>query len=371
MQEMQFTIATIHKNVINKQPPDRSLFLKAYFYEREKILRDWPSVIICLQLTFFYACSEIAEDVISQLFGLQISLVFSLDPDFPQLATTWISNGARTQTFVFRSFSGLDYHGTVLVDRWLQTMNLFSEVVNSGPFHGAVIVNFDDCGNGHGLNACDYIRPEALIPDTYFLGSRGYEEARLYFEGHSEDWFERSNVVFWRGSTTGRKADGDLHLPRIALCLLAKEQQSFDCKITEIVQSDKKQSNFVNHSDIMGPFVSWKELSKYKYHIDIDGNTNSFPGLFLKLLCGGLVFKVISPNRYQQWYYDRLIDGKNFVAIRSDMKDLVEKIQFYIENEAKAKSIAEHGRQLARTMTYESEMQWGVERIQKYASVRA
>lgn len=63
-----------------------------------------------------------------------------------------------------------------------------------------------------------------------------------------------------------------------------------------------------------------KELSSYRFHIDIDGHGPSY-GLFLKLLSGGLVLKVQSPDRCVQWYYDRLVPEVNFVPVREDLSD--------------------------------------------------
>ncbi len=50
--------------------------------------------------------------------------------------------------------------------------------------------------------------------------------------------------------------------------------------------------------DLIKERVHWKQLYKYRFHIDIDGNANSYAGLFLKLLSGGVVLKVASPNHY-------------------------------------------------------------------------
>ncbi|MEO7725542.1 MAG: glycosyl transferase family 90 [Chthoniobacterales bacterium] len=101
--------------------------------------------------------------------------------------------------------------------------------------------------------------------------------------------------------------------------------------------------------------VRWKQLSNYRFHIDIDGHTSSFSGLFRKLLSGGLVLKVQSPEGCRPWYYDQLVSGVNFVPVSSDLSDLVDIVSYYRERPRLAESIAQRGRALALTLTYEKE----------------
>ena len=54
----------------------------------------------------------------------------------------------------------------------------------------------------------------------------------------------------------------------------------------------------------MRPYVPMTDFNKYKYQIDIDGNTNAWPGLFQKLLTGSPVLKVASPYGFRQWLYE-------------------------------------------------------------------
>ena len=64
----------------------------------------------------------------------------------------------------------------------------------------------------------------------------------------------------------------------------------------------------------------------YKYVIDVDGNSNSWPGFFMKLASGSCVFKVNSDYNFFQWYYKYLSPWKHYVPVNADMSDLREKI---------------------------------------------
>jgi len=98
------------------------------------------------------------------------------------------------------------------------------------------------------------------------------------------------------------------------------------------------------------------EFQKWRYQIDIDGNTNSWPGLFTKLLSGSTVLKVASPRGYRQWYYRKLVPWINFVPVASDLSNLVDRIRWLRANDDAAREIGRQGRILAESMDYESEL---------------
>ena len=99
-----------------------------------------------------------------------------------------------------------------------------------------------------------------------------------------------------------------------------------------------------------------EDFNKYKYQIDIDGNTNSWPGLFQKLLTRSPVLKVASPRGYRQWYYDRLRPWVNFVPVAQDMSDLIEKILWLRSHDDAGRRIGEAGKALADSLDYEGEI---------------
>ncbi len=107
---------------------------------------------------------------------------------------------------------------------------------------------------------------------------------------------------------------------------------------------------------LMKSRVPWKQLNRYRFHIDIDGHANSYAGLFRKLLSGGLVLKVASPECYRQWYYDSLKPWENYVPVRSDLNDLLETVSYCRKHDRVARRIARNGQRLARSLTYETEL---------------
>ena len=80
--------------------------------------------------------------------------------------------------------------------------------------------------------------------------------------------------------------------------------------VVEISDSDARELAAL---DLMKEPVPSKELSDFRFHIDIDSHANTYAAFFRKLLSGGLVLKVASADHSAQWYYERLQPRENFV----------------------------------------------------------
>ena len=226
---------------------------------------------------------------------------------------------------------------------------------------GTVWLNLGDVGHVPGLAFCDS-RPEYfLIPDAVFVLHRGYASLRTAEHSGRIPWDETKPVAFWRGGTSGQPTDASIgwrSLPRIRLCQIAQDHPDIlDAGITHIGQMPHADSEReIRATGVMRPFIPPADFATFRYQIDIDGNTNSWPGLFQKLLLGNPVLKVASPHGYRQWYYDRLRPWINFVPVLSDMSDLIEKINWLRANDYAARQIGENGRTLALALSYDVEL---------------
>ncbi len=245
----------------------------------------------------------------------------------------------------------------VVVERWLSLFELFLSVAQQGPGAGSTVINFNDCAAEPGLAFCGNAPQHILLPDFAFLQSRGYCEARQYFARNQPKWEERSPQVFWRGSSVGQKHHPILEMPRARLCLLGQAMGEAwgDIGLARLFHISEADADELRRRQLVKAKVKWRELSNYRFHIDIDGHASSFSGLFRKLLSGGLVLKVQSPEDWRQWYYDQLVPGVNFVSVRSDLGDLIETVSYYRDHPLEAEKIARRGRALALSLTYEKE----------------
>lgn len=255
----------------------------------------------------------------------------------------------------------------VVVERWLSLFELFLSAARPGAVEGATVISFNDLAAEPGLAFCGNAPEHILLPDFAFLQSRGYGEARQYFARNQIRWRERSARVFWRGSSVGQKRHPILEMPRARLCLLAQRMgdEWGDIGLAALFHISEANANELRDRQLVKEKVRWQELGNYRFQIDIDGHASSFSGLFRKLLSGGLVLKVQSPEGCRQWYYDQLLPGVNFVPVSSDLSDLVDIVSYYRKRPRLAESIAQRGRALALSLTYEKEFAFALRQVNR------
>jgi hypothetical protein len=249
-----------------------------------------------------------------------------------------------------------------VINRWIAILPVFAEYYHQGQAEsGRIQVNMDDAGEVPGLAFCEQRPNYFLIPDPPYLAARGYEDVRRHFSQNDVGWEQRRPVAMWRGGTSGRPTDlsiGWRSLPRIRLCEIGRQHPDIiDAGIASIAQMPNAQAEEeVRNSGLIADFIPVNEFNKFRYHIDIDGNSNSWPGLFQKLLTGSPVLKVASPYGYRQWYYDQLKPWVNFVPVSVDMSDLVEKVEWLRVHDDAAREIGKRGRVLAESLDYQSQL---------------
>jgi hypothetical protein len=232
----------------------------------------------------------------------------------------------------------------------------------SDPEIGSVMVNQFDIGVVPGLAWCDSRPDRFLVPDCIYIPTRGYSHARQIYRDNAVVWSDRKPVAFWRGATTGMKrAPEDWRsLERIKLCELARRHEQIgliDAGISSVIQfNDSAVIRDIETSGLIRGPVPWQEWNRYKYHIDIDGNSSPWSNLFQKLLTASPVLKIESSRNLLQWYYDRLVPWYNYVPVAPDMSDLIDKIKWLHHNDQLAEEIGHRGFELAQELSYEREI---------------
>jgi len=227
-----------------------------------------------------------------------------------------------------------------------------------GEAAGSIALNLEDFGLVPGLAFSDCEPDRPLIPDPIYLSQRGYRRIARHYLKNDVPWPKRKDVALWRGSTTGMEyVPGNWRaMERVRLCAIAQSRPDlFDVGLAGIVQMNAADRADVLASGLMRDFIPETEFIRWRYQIDIDGNSNSWPGLFQKLLTGSPVLKVASRRGYRQWYYDRLAPWENFVPVETDMSDLVEKVEWLKGHDAEARRIGAAGRALALSMSFDEE----------------
>jgi hypothetical protein len=229
--------------------------------------------------------------------------------------------------------------------------------LDGAPIIGSVMLSLEDWGIAPGLALCDSRPGYFLVPDTIFVASRGYEDTRRAYSIDDVPWAERNPAIFWRGHDFGPNGCDWQNLPRVMLCRMANDgshSHLFDVGISP----HRGGFNYdeTKTSSLVRDIVPVRCFNRYRYHIDIDGRTSSWPGLFQKLLSGSPILKVTSGGGYRQWYYDRLNPWQHYVPVAKDMSDLVEKAIWLRSHDKEARAIGAAGQSLAQSMTYDTEL---------------
>ena len=93
--------------------------------------------------------------------------------------------------------------------------------------------------------------------------------------------------------------------------------------------------------------MSHCELASYRYHVDLGGNGGTtWTGTIDKLAMPGLLFHHSTPM--MDSYFGSLKAGEHYVAIKEDLSDLIEKIEYYENNLQEAEKIAKAGQAWVR-----------------------
>ncbi len=233
------------------------------------------------------------------------------------------------------------------------------------------------CSDGNTLTDARFSnssnQPQVIpLPDTHFFTSRGYPEIDRIAAEASDNWAERSDRIVWRGYPTGA---GPLHMVEDLLAHPATNQR---LRMAGMTKGSEIDFRFVRHPDrqdwnavaeafdMMAERLPPESWLGRKFAIDIDGFTNAWSNLMVRLKLGCCVLKVGSEFGYRQWYYDRLRPYEHYVPVKSDLSDLFEQVEWVRTHEAEAREIARAGQELARGITLESATREAVELVRAH-----
>ncbi|KAJ7583090.1 glycosyl transferase family 90-domain-containing protein [Mycena floridula] len=181
---------------------------------------------------------------------------------------------------------------------------------------------------------------DILVPSEYYYQTSFWSKKYAY--SNNLTWENKIPKLYWRGTATGGRITDTTkyhQFPRFRLAALARnhtdimdivltgvrEEHCYDCDIAAI----SKEYGMKDHNEPP------EDIYKYKYAFDIDGN--SFSGR-------SLVFKTTSFTEFFDFWLQPYI---HYIPILPDLSDLVEKVEWAIENDAAAREIQESGRLFA------------------------
>jgi hypothetical protein len=211
-----------------------------------------------------------------------------------------------------------------------------------------------------------------LVPDRGFTSSGGYARERRHAAA-APAFTDREPTIVWRGSPSGQgslvgepfTASDHTLRQRLRLCLALRDLAAtpdawgdaadVDAKIVLWGGAAPEVVDAYRTAGILGPAIPQRSWCHRRFAIDIDGNSNAFSNLFIRLLYGCCVIKVASPLGFRQWYYHRLEPWVHYVPVAADLSDLAETIAWCQAHPRDCRDIAAAGQRLAMGMTVESE----------------
>ncbi len=158
----------------------------------------------------------------------------------------------------------------------------------------------------------------------------------------------RNDTAVWRGSATGQMNDFNNWLlsqrsKLVQLSMMAPHL--LDARITHCHQCLPGVEQLMKSSFGKWFGVSFANSDTYfrtKFLVDVDGNTWS-SRFYELMLTGATVFKVNSTDRCDEFWYDLLRPGIDFVPVAHDMHDLFSKLIYFRAHPNEALRIANSG----------------------------
>lgn len=209
-----------------------------------------------------------------------------------------------------------------------------------------------------------------LIPDN------ALERTHSRSKQHSKEfpWEKKMAKGYFLGATTGeRMTSANLFdQPRIKLVKLSKEypellDAKFSIYISGEFDEEVARCTFLEEFKVY-PKASLKEISKYKYVIDVDGITNSWIRSRYALSSNSLTVKHKTP--FCQWFYSGVTEGVHFLEVERNFSDIVEKIQWAEETQDECKEMIKNASKFAdEYLTTKAQLEYLYQAMDQYAKL--
>jgi len=195
-----------------------------------------------------------------------------------------------------------------------------------------------------------------LLPDVYMLQEGRWDEVKKNIESASvhSPWREKIDKAHWAGSMTNlRQNDMESLNPRVKLILFSHNYENFvDARF-----SDRLDPRFFKNtpggeelkeivSQHLSDFKPKEESLKYKYLISVDGHSSCFERVAWILSSNSLLIK--QKSNEIEWYDMLLVPFKNFVPVKEDLSDLLEKITWCRNNDIRVQEIIKNANKLGQ-----------------------
>lgn len=206
-----------------------------------------------------------------------------------------------------------------------------------------------------------------LIPDWTAMDGHFNEKTECQKGALNYPWESKLEKIFWRGGSSGILTAIWQDSPRPQLIFLSYRYPEYlDAKFVWTFDSMKE---IISGMGMLSNSVPICEHLKYKYLIDVDGWSCTWPRLYWILLSNSVLLKHDSDNI--QWFYSVLEPNKHYIPIARDFSDLFQKFKWAQEHDAKCKEISENATNFAKEyLTQENSFFYYYKAIEAYAKLQ-
>lgn len=159
-------------------------------------------------------------------------------------------------------------------------------------------------------------------------------------------WDKKKPRVVFRGSNTGIGSTIETNI-RLKLCHEFQSHPYFNVGISSWSDRYRKEMGNENvlypnkYENLTSSPLSLEEQSTYKYIVHVEGHVQAFR-LSIEMAMQSVILLVDS--KYKLWYQDKMIPWFHYVPVSSDLSDLLERVQWCMDNDNEAKNIAKNAR---------------------------
>lgn len=198
-----------------------------------------------------------------------------------------------------------------------------------------------------------------LIPDFFCL-RKDFEKdiADIYSSNVQRPFFERLDTAAFRGALSGGRGSMENFnkIPRLNLLMLSHKHPNYiDARSTEAYSfyAEKSESgnNFIEFMQKTfgdpSPFTPFYEMTKYRYNISLDGWVSAWRRPLQIMFTGSVP---LFQTNYETYFSPYLIENIHYVSFKSDMSDILKKIDWLRANPEQAFFIAKEAEKIAFTI---------------------
>ncbi|KAJ7114673.1 glycosyl transferase family 90-domain-containing protein [Mycena crocata] len=190
---------------------------------------------------------------------------------------------------------------------------------------------------------------DILVPSEFYYSDSPKWTPR-YKHPNNVAWDDKIPRLYWRGKSSGGHISGTNYraFPRFRAVDIGREHPHLmDVALSgfhdSLCGTGCDAAAIKAEYDIRGKSAPREDVYKYKYVLDLDGN--SFSGRYFGLLrSGSLVFKV---TMFAEYFNDWLRPFEHYIPVLPDLSDLVEKIEWAVAHDEEARAIQGTGEAFA------------------------